>query len=131
MFVGAGRVLLLGTDAPTLPPGLLELTLASVQTGADAACIPALDGGYIAPLPSPACCPRCWTGCPGARQVLLEATRARAAERGLRFDELQAWHDVDEAEDLRHCGDAGRRPPAGLLALPPYRASQTREALQG
>ena len=45
---GAQRALLLGTDAPTLPPALLEVLLAALHNGADAACIPALDGGYCA-----------------------------------------------------------------------------------
>jgi len=127
---GAGRALLLGTDAPTLPPALLELLLAGLRDGADAACIPALDGGYCAiafarPLPA------LLAGMPWSTPALLEATRARAVEIGLRFDELQAWHDVDEAEDLealRQTLDGVRLP--GCSPLPSYRASQTREALR-
>lgn len=127
---GAQRVLLLGTDAPTLPPGLVELVLSAIRAGADAACIPALDGGYCAiafarPLPA------LLDGMPWSTPGLLEATRIRATELGLRFDELQAWHDVDEAEDLAALSltlDGVRLP--GCSPLPPYRASQTREALR-
>lgn len=127
---GAARALMLGTDAPTLPPGLLQLTLAAIMSGADAACVPALDGGY--------CCiamarplPVLLRGMPWSTAGLLEATRARAAAEGLRFDMLQSWHDVDEAEDLdllRLTLDGVRLP--GCSPLPPYRASMTRAALQ-
>lgn len=127
---GAARVLLLGTDAPTLPPALLELLLAALRDGADAACIPALDGGYCAiafsrPLPA------LLDAMPWSTRGLLEATRARAASQGLRLDVLQAWHDVDEAADLnllRLTLDGAALP--GCSPLPSYRASATRAVLQ-
>jgi uncharacterized protein len=128
---GAGRALLLGTDAPTLAPTLLELLLAALRDGADAACIPALDGGYCAiafarPLPA------LLTDMPWSTPGLLEATRARAAAEGLRLDLLQAWHDVDEAADLdllRLTLDGAALP--GCSPLPGFRASATRTVLQG
>ena len=128
---GARRALLLGTDAPTLSPGLLQLALAAIAGGADAACVPALDGGYCCiamarPLPA------LLRDMPWSTAGLLEATRARAAAEGLRFDVLQSWHDVDEVEDLdllRLTLDGVRLP--GASPLPPYRASETRAALQG
>lgn len=127
---GAGAALLLGTDAPTLPPALLELCLAAIGGGADACCIPALDGGYCAiafarPLPA------LLEAMPWSTPALLEATRARAASEGLRLDVLQAWHDVDEAEDLERLRLTleGLAPP-GCSPLPPFRASATRAALQ-
>lgn len=127
---GAGCALLLGTDAPTLPPALLELLLAALRDGADAACIPALDGGYCAiafarPLPA------LLTDMPWSTPGLLDATRARAASEGLRLDVLQAWHDVDEASDLEQLRltlDGAALP--GCSVLPSFRASATRAALQ-
>ena len=127
---GAGAALLLGTDAPTLPPALLELCLSAVSSGADACCVPALDGGYCAiafarPLPA------LLAEMPWSTPGLLEATRARAEAEGLRLDILQTWHDVDEAPDLdrlRLTLDGERLP--GCSPLPPFRASATRAALQ-
>lgn len=127
---GAGRALLMGADAPTLPPALLELLLAALRDGADAAVIPALDGGYCAiafarPLPA------LLTEMPWSTPAVLEATRLRAAEQGLRLDMLQAWHDVDEAGDLdllRLTLDGAR--PAGASPLPSYSASATRTAME-
>lgn len=128
---GAAPVLLLGTDAPTLPPALLELLLAALRDGADAACIPALDGGYCAiafarPLPA------LLEDMPWSTPGLLDATRARAASEGLRLDVLQAWHDVDEAADLDLLRMTlnGAAPP-GCSPLPSFRASATRGALGG
>jgi rSAM/selenodomain-associated transferase 1 len=126
---GAGRALLMGADAPTLPPALLELLLAALRDGADAAVIPALDGGYCAiafarPLPA------LLTGIAWSTPAVLAETRARADELGLRLDVLQAWHDVDEAADLdllRLTLD-GAQPPGGS-PLPSFRASATRGAM--
>lgn len=127
---GAGRALLMGADAPTLPPTLLELLLAALRGGADAAVIPALDGGYCAiafarPLPA------LLEGIAWSTPTVLAETRARAGALGIRLDELQAWHDVDEAADLEllRLTLAGAQPPGGS-PLPSFRASATREAMR-
>ena len=127
---GASSVMLIGTDAPTLPPALIELMIAAVRSGADAACIPALDGGYCSivfarPLPS------LLENMPWSTAELLDATHAAAMAGRLHFDVLQAWHDVDEAEDLnllRRTLDGEAL--AGCSPLPPFRASATRRALE-
>lgn len=127
---GIGCALLTGTDAPTLPPALLELLPAAIANGADAAVVPALDGGYCAiafarPLPS------LLAGMPWSAPGLLAATRARAASEGLRLDVLQPWHDVDAAADLEllRLSLAAAQPP-GCSPLPPYRANHSRVALE-
>lgn len=127
---GIGCALLTGTDAPTLPPALLELLPAAIAAGADAALIPALDGGYCAiamarPLPA------LLENMPWSAPGLLDATRARAAAEGLRLDVLQPWHDVDAAADLDllRLSLAAAQPP-GCSPLPPYRANHSRVALQ-
>lgn len=125
-----GPALILGTDAPTLPPALLELALHAVRAGADAAVVPALDGGYCAlavarPLPA------LLVGIPWSSPGVLGATRAAAAAAGLRLRELPCWHDVDTADDLPALREtlAGRAPP-GCAALPPWPAPATRTALE-
>ncbi len=128
---GVPCALLTGTDAPTLPPALVELLPAAISAGADAALIPALDGGYCAiafarPLPA------LLADMPWSQPGLLDATRARAASMGLRLDVLQPWHDVDAAVDLEmlRLSLAAAQPPA-CSPLPPYRASHSRVALEG
>jgi uncharacterized protein len=122
--------LLTGTDAPTLPPALLELLPAAIASGADAALIPALDGGYCAialarPLPV------LLADMPWSEPGLLDATRARAVAEGLRLEVLQPWHDVDAAVDLEmlRLSLAAAQPP-GCSPLPPYRANHSRVALE-
>ncbi|TCH99984.1 DUF2064 domain-containing protein [Roseococcus sp. SYP-B2431] len=128
---GAAPVVLLGTDAPTLPPALLELLFDALRSGADAGCVPTLDGGYCAigfarPLPA------LLRGMPSNGPEVLSATRARAKAEGLSFRELQFWHDVDDAADLGllRAGLDGLAPPNGS-PLPPFPAHATRAVLQG
>ena len=127
---GASPVVLLGVDTPTLPPALLELLLDALRSGADAACIPALDGGYCAigfsrPLPV------LLRGMPLNSPELLSATRARAKAGGLTFRELQFWHDVEEAGDLKllRMSLDGLAPP-NCSPLPPFAAPVTRGVLR-
>jgi glycosyltransferase A (GT-A) superfamily protein (DUF2064 family) len=126
---GANQAVLLSTDAPTLPPALLELLLDALRSGADAGCIPTLDGGYCAigfarPLPA------LLRDMPWNSPELLSATRARAKAEGLNFRELQFWHDVDEAADLRllRISLDGLAPP-NCSPLPPFAANATRAVL--
>lgn len=127
---GAGATLLLGTDAPTLPPALAELAVAAVKGGADAAVVPTLDGGYCAiamamPLvPLLGAVP--W-GTPNA----LAMIRRCADSAGLRLVVQPSWHAVHVATDLellRFTLDGGS--PSGCSALPPWPASQTRAAVR-
>lgn len=126
---GAQAAVLLGTDAPTLPRALLELLVSALAGGADAALIPALDGGYCA-LAAARPVPALLAGMPWSEPGLLAATRRAAQAAGLRLVELQRWHDVDAAEDLDllRLTLEGQAPP-GLSPLPPWPAHATRIAL--
>lgn len=122
---GAAPVVLLGLDAPTLPPALVELLFDALRSGADAGCVPTLDGGYCAigfarPLPA------LLRDLP-MNPELLSATRARARAEGLKFRELQFWHDVDDASDLKLLRTSlnGLAPP-NCSPLPPFPANATR-----
>lgn len=128
---GAGPVILLNIDAPTLPPALLELLFDALRSGADAGCVPTLDGGYCAigfarPLPV------LLRDMPGHGPELVSTTRARARAEGLSFRELQFWHDVDDAADLKWLRISldGLAPP-NCSPLPPFAANATRAVLQG
>ena len=126
---GARAAVLIGTDAPTLPPALLELLPPLLAGSADAALIPALDGGYCAiALPRPQ--PALLRDLPWSTPALLEATRARAAAEGLRLAVLDAWFDVDAAGDIAPLrASLDGLVPLGCSPLPPFRASRTRDAL--
>ncbi|MBS7811393.1 TIGR04282 family arsenosugar biosynthesis glycosyltransferase [Roseococcus pinisoli] len=128
---GAGEVVLLDYDTPTLPPALIELLFDALRSGADAACIPSLDGGVCAiglarPLPV------LFRGMPWNTPELLGAIRAKARAEGLDFRELQFWHDVDHADDLKllQAGLDGLAPPH-CSPLPPFAATATRRLLGG
>ncbi len=119
---GAKRAVLIGADAPTLPPALLELALAHP---APAVVVPALDGGYCAiALGRPV--PELFDGIAWSTSGVLAQTRAAAARAGVALAELPPWHDVDEADDLSalRLSLAGV-PPPGCSALPPWRAQAT------
>ncbi|WP_421990324.1 TIGR04282 family arsenosugar biosynthesis glycosyltransferase [Roseococcus sp.] len=125
---GAGQVVLIGLDAPTLPPAMIELLFDALRSGADAGCIPTLDGGYCAigyarPLPG------LTRGIP-MNPELLSATRAKAKAEGLNFLQLQFWHDVDDASDLKLLRMTldGAAPP-NCSPLPPFAAHATRAVL--
>jgi rSAM/selenodomain-associated transferase 1 len=96
---GASAAAILGADAPTLPRRLLEDALARVRDDADAAIVPALDGGYVLvaarhPVPS------IFRDIPWGTPSVVTATRRRAEETGLLLAETEAWPDVDVAGDL-------------------------------
>ncbi len=127
---GSAPVVLLSMDAPTLPPALIELLFDALRSGADAGCVPTLDGGYCAigfarPLTA------LLRDLPWSSPELLSATRARAKAEGLSFRELQFWHDVDDAADLRLLRMTldGIAPP-NCSPLPPFAANATRALLQ-
>jgi len=113
---GAEPAAILGADAPTMPRRLLEDALALVRADADAAIVPALDGGYVlvaARHPVPAI----FRDIPWGTPSVVSATRRRAAEKGLVLAETEAWPDVDVAGDLPRL--------AVELAADPLRAPAT------
>ena len=89
---------IIGTDCPALTPEQLQQA-AKVLSENAAVLIPAEDGGYVLiGLHQPAAClfdNMVW-GC----ATVLEHTRQRLHDAGLRWVELPALWDVDEAADL-------------------------------
>jgi uncharacterized protein len=102
------RALLMGTDAPTLDaPALRNAALA--LRGQDAVFVPALDGGYaLVGLSRSA--PTLFAGMTWSTASVMAHTRLRAAAAGLRWLEMPAVADIDEAADLVHL-------PVGWLPL--------------
>ena len=109
---GVGRLVIIGSDAPLLPPPLVEAAFSGLQDR-DALVAPAEDGGYVliglalerAP---PAAIESVFSGIPWGTGAVREATATAAAGAGLRFRELASYWDVDRPEDLRRLAAAIR-----------------------
>ena len=97
--LGYGRVLIAGTDLPTLPASLYGQALDLLRTH-DAVVAPALDGGYVLiGLTRPH--PDLFTGIAWSTEQVFEQTRAKATTLGLKMGMLPAVRDVDTVDDLR------------------------------
>ncbi len=104
----APAVLLSGTDAPALDATMLRSAdRALAADGVAAVFVPTYDGGYaLVGLKRRA--PELFAGMTWSHAGVMAATRARAADAGLRITELAPIADVDEPEDLVHLPEAWR-----------------------
>jgi rSAM/selenodomain-associated transferase 1 len=96
----ADRALLMGTDAPALDSALL-LQANQALDQADAVFVPALDGGYaLVGLRAPA--PALFSSMVWSTAAVMQDTRVRARQAGLRLVELAPVPDIDVPQDLAH-----------------------------
>lgn len=95
---GYGRVLLVGTDVPTLPGTYYTRALQTLGTH-NLALGPAQDGGYHL-IGLTKAVPSLFTGLPWSTDQVLSLTIQKAEALGLRTALLPAWRDVDTIEDL-------------------------------
>lgn len=104
---GCSAAAILGADAPALPASSVREAFAAIADGADAAIVPAADGGYV--LVATAAPPeRLFREVPWGTSAVLDATRARAEEAGIRVVVLASSFDVDVESDLETLRDALR-----------------------
>lgn len=116
---GFERVVVIGSDSPTLPPDILGDAFAGLQGEDDVVLGPAEDGGYylvggrtLVPAMFAATIP--W----GTERV-MDATLAALARHGARAALLPVWFDVDRPADLERLRlDLASRTSKGL---PPER----------
>ena len=105
---GRTQVMILGSDAPTLPPDYLKALLASQ---ADIAFGPSIDGGYYAvqfrKLP-----PNLFDGVEWSTDQALDQSIKAAEKLGLCVELGLTWYDIDSPADLVRLKEA-----AGLLAF--------------
>ena len=95
---GRRPMLLIGTDCPAQTVDDLRSALAALLD-ADAVIQPAEDGGYVLiGMNTPR--PVLFNGIAWGSDRVLAATRARAAEHGIRLAELPTCWDLDRSEDL-------------------------------
>lgn len=96
-----GPVIVLGTDAPTLPPENIREAARSLvgEDRHDAALVPSEDGGYVLiGLHAPHAA--LFEGIEWSTARVSGQTLAAADRAGLSVYETSPWYDVDEPEDL-------------------------------
>ena len=99
---GAERVLIVGSDHPSLPAEHLRQLLEGLSE-TDVVLGPSEDGGYYAVAIRRASWPAAaalFDSMPWSTAGLLAATLDRAADSGLSVQLGPSWYDVDEAADL-------------------------------
>jgi rSAM/selenodomain-associated transferase 1 len=103
---GYGRVLIVGTDVPSLPLGYYRQALELLDQQ-DIAIGPALDGGYyLIGLKKPA--REIFSDIRWSTDQVLTLTKEKAAGLGFRIGELPRWRDVDTVDDLHMLIEASR-----------------------
>jgi uncharacterized protein len=113
-----GPVLIIGSDAPSLPRAYLHQALDALMAY-DVVIGPSDDGGYYL-VGARVEMPELFTGVHWSTSEVLPTTLERLGERSHLL--LPAWHDVDAVEDLERL----RRE---LATLPPSVAPSTRRVL--
>ena len=97
--MGYPRVLIIGTDVPSLPLDHYNQALALLESN-DLVLGPALDGGfYLIGLKQAA--PELFTGIPWSTERVFEQTQEKAATLGLKTALIPSWRDIDTIDDLR------------------------------
>lgn len=106
---GHERVLIVGSDSPTLPGGYLRNGLEMLET-ADAILGPAEDGGYYA-VGCRRGHPDMFQGVTWSSAETRQRTEAAFRRAGLSVRFLPNWYDVDTVEDLRRLAADPALPP--------------------
>lgn len=96
---GYKRVIIVGTDVPSLPLEHYQQALSLLETN-DLVLGPALDGGYYL-IGLKRAVPELFTDIPWSTERVLAATLEQAAALGLKTARLPNWRDVDTIDDLR------------------------------
>ena len=96
---GYKRVLIIGTDVPTLPLDHYKQALALLETN-DLVLGPALDGGYYL-IGLKRMVPDLFIGIPWSTERVLGMTQEKATTLELKTALLPPWRDVDTIEDLQ------------------------------
>ena len=117
---GFRKVVMVGSDLPTLPAGHVRRALEQVAPGT-AVLGPSEDGGYYllalaAPAPG-AQVPDLFTGIRWSTAEALDDTLAAARRAGLRVALVPRWRDVDDAAGLARLR-ADLQAPAGRARAP-------------
>jgi rSAM/selenodomain-associated transferase 1 len=123
---GAGSVVVLGSDSPTVPLAYVEQAFAELERS-DLVLGPATDGGYYL-IGCARRVPPIFDGVAWGGPTVLAETVARLAEPSWRLALLPPWYDVDSLEDWRMlCGHVAALRRAGLDPGVPHTERLCRE----
>jgi uncharacterized protein len=124
---GADRVVLVGSDSPTVPVGFIEQAF-EMLLAADIVLGPATDGGYYL-IGSAGAVPQVFEGISWGTRKVLRETMEMIGRLGHRVSLLPPWYDVDDLEDwrmlqghlaaMRAAGEDPRVPRTERLAIAP------------
>ena len=89
---------LIGSDCPSLTPHDLRCAAQALRDGADAAFVPAEDGGYVL-IAARSCSRELFDDIPWGSNTVMAQTRGRLRELGQTWRELSPRWDVDRPED--------------------------------
>jgi rSAM/selenodomain-associated transferase 1 len=96
---GVSKVVLIGTDSPTLPVAYVHQAFQELQN-AEVVLGPATDGGYYL-LGCSCFVPELFERVPWSTSRVLHTTVARVRQERLRLALLPPWYDVDTLDDWR------------------------------
>ena len=113
----ARRVLLIGSDCPSLSAADLRTSAHALCEGSDAVFCPAEDGGYMLIGLSHAM-PAMFEAIPWGTDTVMEKTRERLRNLGWRWHELPPRWDVDRPEDYQRLLREGWLTADGLHCEP-------------
>jgi uncharacterized protein len=102
----AQRVVIVGSDAPTLPEPVLGAAFDHLHD-AEAVIGPTIDGGYYLIGLAAGAWPRAarlFDGVAWSSDSVYAVTLERAAEAVLALRVLPGWYDIDHADDVRRAG---------------------------
>ena len=105
--LGHERVVLVGSDLPTLPHSAVEQAFRLLRRGADVVLGPAADGGYYLIGMRASHTPLFERIDWGTPQVLRQ-THSRALELGLTVRLVDPWYDVDDLDTLQRAASDPR-----------------------
>jgi uncharacterized protein len=109
LAAGAARVVLIGSDAPTLPPQLVQEAFRRLRT-VPVVLGPAADGGYYL-VGVAGTVPPIFTDIAWSTADVWEQTVARLHAAACPFATLDPWYDVDTVADLVRLRDELTAPP--------------------
>lgn len=98
--MGHGAAVIIGTDAPDLPPAYIKEAFSRLENGKSMAVFgPCEDGGYYL-LGITQLRHALFRDLPWSSGTVLQESLKRAEEAGIEVSLLPIWHDVDTAADL-------------------------------
>jgi rSAM/selenodomain-associated transferase 1 len=119
---GAGRVVLIGSDSPTLEASLIQQAFQRLADH-DVVLGPSTDGGYYL-IGVADRVPDLFEGIAWSTPRVWDQTVERLERIGCRYATLPLWYDVDQQSDLaRLCEDLARRSDLSATEMALHRAA--------